>query len=239
MAFPFRDLPSAATITASGQLLEHLPKNESGEYSPSIINIAIHIEKETEQMNSALAKDRKGELTEEIGTSDHNYNDSFIFFRDSSELLRRNKKNKIVSDSASVVADIIAKYGRTIYRLGRAEQIGKTEAMITEFKLPENQEYLTNAGILDEFTDLCDTHVMLKELMEESANLEAIKHSTISAYEAGRALSKSLSNLYEIVDIYARIGVPEYTTTLELFEESLKKMRPLLRSKGAEADIEV
>ncbi len=125
-----------------------------------------------------------------------------------------------------------------MHELGRAEQIGQSEGLIAELQLSENQSHISNVAITQEFVDMCDTHETLKDLMQESANLEAIKGSVIPPYLAARALSKSLGDLYNVVEVFARIGETDFVTTLDLFNETLKKMRPFLKSKSDDIILE-
>ncbi len=236
MAFPFSDLPAAATITTAEQMLAHLPTTEEGVVVAPVEKLAAHVLSEKDVVTISLTKKKSGELTGKMNSADDIYDDSFCFFRDAADLNSRRTSRAVMAKSSQIIADIIEKHGRTIHNLGRAEQIGKTESMIAEFLTPENQAHLNTSGLMADFEDTRENHNSLKALMEESANLESIKGNVIAPYKAGRALSKSLRDLYDVVEINARIGEPEFITTLDLFDESLKKIRPMLKSKSVDSE---
>ncbi len=58
----------------------------------------------------------------------------------------------------------------------------------------------------------------------------------MAPHKAGRALAQNLRSLYDMVEVYAGIGEPTFIKTLDLFDESLKKLRPLLNNREQESD---
>ncbi len=221
MAFRFSKLSPAMTIPASEQMLAHLPQTED----TLISSLMTHIKSEKKVVEQALGKSRTGELTQELSDTDALFDESFQIFVDATELVARRKSRVAPSTSAELVLETIEKQGKGIYRLGRQEQIGRTDALITECQTTQLQSALKMANLTPDYEDMKKHHLALKELMEQSSQVEALKSQTVAPHKAGKALSKSLSDLYRVVKVFARIGNEEYQTTLGKMDETLDKFR--------------
>lgn len=240
MSFPFSKLSPEAAVSAAEQMIDNMKHLEAEPAEERIFELVTNIQTETPKVTEAIGKKREGEYTEEIGEADDFFHNNFEVFRDSAEnASRRGKKiarGRVISETnesiaGGKIAARIAKYGRYLHQLPRQEQVGKFDALIIEFDTPEVQAELTTANILPDYTAACDSHKYLKSVLIKSTDLESKKSQIACAGKAGRVLTRSLSDLYNVVGSLARIGNTTYGDILIHMDETLDKFRPMLNHK--------
>ncbi len=230
MSFSFSKLTTASAISASEQLISHALSYSDEPNHVQLMELTSSVLAKKEVAQSSLAISRLGEYTEELISDDDACDDAFDFFHDSASLASRHRSNSDIANGGKKVFEVIEKHGTNIPRLGRQEQIGNIEALVTEMESSAISPYVTIAGLSGDLTELKQRNQKLKDTLLKSSRIEAAKKAKLSPSYARKALTKSISDLYSFTEILHRAGNSDYSSLLLRMDETLNKFRAGLDS---------
>lgn len=246
MSFPFSKLSPAAAVSAAEQMLENVKHLENLPSEERIFELVTNIHKDKPVVIEALRKKRVGEYTQEINDHIDLFQKEYDIFCDAVDIAERRASRQIRGEAVTSTPESLAcekinagikKFGKDLNKLPRHELIGTFDAFIDEFTPHEMQDALTTATVSDDYTEVCNAHRNLKQLLKISAEAESAKSQILCAGKAGNALARSLSYLYEVIEVFANIGNAEYAGILNRMDETLDTFRPMINNKNREGEV--
>lgn len=237
MKYLFSKLSSVVLMTASEQItgsVIHLKV----ETEPRFSELLTSVESDTTNLKRGMNKKRAGEYTEEVDLGFLRFKHDYELLRDSAELKTREteieERGRVRSNPAAVAAETVLDsmvLDKAISRYSKSALLGLFTSQKSVLDEPDLQQAISGAELGSKYEKLCTSHSKLNELMQESADLEAAKNQIPSATEAKQALVTSLNNLCRFVDMFAKLGNPDYSDVAEIIEELIIKLIPAVSHK--------
>ncbi len=185
---------------------------------------------EQSELKQSLGITTGSPITVQITDTDEDHGNRSKDFRD---LILLKKSLTILpeeSAAAAKVAAVFDEFGHRVYDLPREEQLIQTDAMVEVFSSEGKIAAITTAGALPLFDAYKTTHFALKDLIRQRT-AESEAEIGESASKLGRALGRSLNDLYEHVEKYSRIGESNYATLLEQLDLELSDIVPQAKAR--------
>jgi hypothetical protein len=228
MAIPYTYLNARETLALSERFL---PRTTSFDPTNIYINDLSHfISREQSDLKNTLGITAGSSFTEEINSEDFVFGEATKDFRD---LIMIKKDLTMLADESAAsgeVATVFDEFGTHVYDLPREQQVVQADAMLVVFETPEKQDSILRSGSLPLYELFKGSHIKLKGLIRDRV---AENESEIgeSASKLGRALGRSLNDLYQHVDKYTRIGNSSYEDLLDQLNVELNEVLPQARAR--------
>ncbi|HBL77592.1 MAG: hypothetical protein A2W90_03235 [Bacteroidetes bacterium GWF2_42_66] len=150
----------------------------------------------------------KSKLTEELFRSDKQRDRSFIALRN---IIYGMSLNEETAGKANPLYTIIDKYGAQAYRLGYKAETAMLLSLFDEFNLPENQQRLTDLGILAFYQSLKTAQesfdLISKQKSDEKTTLDNESEAVSSVVQE---MFPALINLVAWLQLYSQLNPETY-----------------------------
>ncbi|GEM_PF-2930314 len=138
------------------------------------------------EMEQALHVSRSSDFSARIQDGDQEQDDGFLCFRMVLESLLYTIIDKELRVKAAQIETIIRRHGWSMVRLGVKKQIAVSSSLITELSEADNQQVLTDLGILPQYNAWKAAVEAVKELYVQKAEAESAKEDVTAATELGK-----------------------------------------------------
>lgn len=193
-------------------------------------DVAIFVQSEQSALKASLGVTAGSAITEDIQSADTEHGTVSKNFRN---LILVKKDLTVLPEESAASAKVFTvfeEFGHRVYDLPREQQVVLTDAMVEAFSTEEMLTAITTAGALPLFEVYKESHEKLKELIRQRVAENEAEAGEASS-TLSRALGRTLNDIYEHVEQYARIGNSTYKELLAQLDIELSEIVPLAKAR--------
>jgi hypothetical protein len=167
------------------QMIEQMLESRKEEL-PELLPILQSIRNIRAEMEQALHHSRKSNFSELIQGADQKQDNGFLWFRIALESQQYNILEESIRDKAAIIIAIIRRHAWSMGRLGIQKQMAVSSSLITELSDSNNQQILSDLGVLTPYRAWKDAVDAVKGLYIEKAEAESTQKDITAATELGK-----------------------------------------------------
>lgn len=234
MGYPFsRFFGLKSQTAAEAAIAVCTGKDENNDFLNGYLG---ELSEKNQTLQAAVAKSRRGELTEEGESLDEGFNRAMTDYRQMISMKSGIAKLAAESDASKELFNGLIRHGKTIEQLPKAEQITATDNYLSEF--PVESALYDTAGVRVLIDDVVTFHNSLKVVEAEKKNISVGESDIPSIGEASKEVNPLVAKIYRHIEDFAYLN-PLYKTILAELDEEIAPIAAQIKAEKTRAGNEV
>jgi hypothetical protein len=184
-----------------------------------------------ERLVKNMKSSGKSSLTKDVFFANKNRGNDFICFRDIVHGMSVSTMDDISGKAAKLYA-VIDKYGAQTYALGYKAESATLLALFTEFDRPENQQLISDLGILAFYNSLKESENAFISVSNQKSDEKTVQtNESEAATDILPEIFPALTNLVSMLQLYSQLEPATYGDIYKQVVTSITEINTVARAR--------